>query len=385
MPVTDTQRPWLILRLVPEMTRVRFYTLIDHFQSPDLVLGAPAKEIASLRGFDDALARKVLDAPRCVDTDRELGLMRRHGVRVLTIEDDEYPENLRQSSFPPPIIFVRGTLESTDRYSLAIVGSRQSTQYGRSVAQQFSARLAQCGLTVVSGFARGIDTQAHEAALRGGGRTIAVLGCGHSVCYPAENRGLGERILARGAMISEYPMETQPERYNFPERNHVIAAISLGTLVVEAAEKSGALITANEALDENRFVFAVPGDINRLNSRGTNALIQSGAKLVQKAEEILLEMKEQLRGYLREEPLEEAPAPDAAPAKRAAPRTPAALTDDEIYILEFIRHEPHYFDALAAKVDASRMPVQRLSSILLSLELKQAVKQLPGKLYTVAI
>lgn len=392
MPISETQIPWLTLRLAPEMTRLRFYALVDHFQNPGAALGASARELAAVRGFDEQLARKVLEAPRTVPLDRELELMERHGVRLLVIEDDEYPENLRQSSFPPPLLYVRGQLEARDRYSVAMVGSRQATQYGKAVAQQFASRLAACGLAIVSGFARGVDSQAHQSAISAGGRTIAVLGNGLAVRYPSENGALGARIAECGALVTEYPMETPPERYNFPERNHTIAALSMGTLVVEAAEKSGALITANEALEENRFVFAVPGDINRLNSRGTNALIQSGAKLVQRPEEILAEMRHVLRGYLKEDIGEQqriAGNPDAAPGAPAdapsRPQTPAAprqnLTDDEKHLLEFIRHEPQYFDVLVTKVDAERFPVQRLSAVLLGLELKRAVKQMPGRLY----
>jgi DNA processing protein len=380
MTVSDNKKPWLILRLVSEITRVRFYTLIDHFQSPDLVLGASAKEIQSLPGFDADLARKVLDAPSTVKLEQELELMAKGGVRLLTIEDDEYPENLKQSSFPPPLLYIRGRLEPNDRYSVAMVGSRHATQYGKVVAQQFSGRLAACGITVVSGLARGIDTQAHVAALSAGGRTLAVLGNGLSVCYPGENRKLADRVAESGALLTEYTMTTAPERYNFPERNHIIAALALGTVVVEAAQKSGALITANEALEENRFVFAVPGDINRDNSRGANALIQAGGRLVQRADDILSEMKGVLKGYLREKPDEE----QAALEGRTSVPKPA-LTEDELYVLRMIRHEPTHFDALVAQVDPARMPVQRLSAVLLSLELKQTVKQMPGKLYTVTM
>lgn len=379
MPVTASQRPWLILRLVPEITRVRFYTLIDHFQSPDLVLGAPAKEVASLRGFDAALARKVLDAPRTVELQKELGLMHQYGARLLTIDDEDYPENLRQSSFPPPILYVKGTMDRTDKYSVGVVGSRHATQYGKAVAQQFVQRLATCGLTIVSGFARGIDAVAHDACLKARGRTLAILGNGLSVCYPAEHAKLAERIVEQGALVTEYPMCTSPERFNFPERNHIIAAISLGSLVVEAAEKSGALITANEAIEENRMLFAVPGDVNRLNSRGANRLITQGARLVQSGDDILTEMRHLLRGYLREEAVADT---DAKPLAIANMKP---LTEEERYVLELIQHEPQVFDLIAARVNSDRIPINRLSAILLALELKQAVKQLPGKLYTAVI
>jgi DNA processing protein len=221
-----------------------------------------------------------------------------------------------------------------------------------------------------------------------------------ATCYPAENATLAKRIVERGALVSEYPMLTKPERYNFPERNHVIATFSLGTVVVEAAEKSGALISAREALDENRFVFAVPGDITRLNSRGTNNLIQNGARLVQRAEDILHEMKDVLRGYLRAEVLaaaeageevnlEPATTPSTDPDEPPAPATPkptnvvAALTDDERYVLGLIQYEPQVFDLLAAQVDPERLSVQKLSVVLFGLEMKRAIKQLPGRCYAV--
>ncbi len=378
MNPSDEKTAWLQLRLLPDMTRARFYALIDHFQSPILVFGASAQEIASLRGFDDDFARKVLEAPRSVETGREVELMERHGVRLVSIEDDEYPENLRTSSFPPPVLYVRGRLETRDRYAVGIVGSRNSTQYGRATTQLFATRLAAVGLSVISGFARGIDSTAHASAISVKGRTVAVLGNGHAVCYPAENRKLGEQIAETGALVSEYPMETAPERYNFPERNHVIAAMSLGVVVVEAAEKSGALITANQAVDENRFLFAVPGDINRQNSRGTNALIQQGARLVQRPDEILEEMKGQLKGFLRED----AAASATTPANQEGGATVhASLSADEQAILDLIRHEPQYFDVIASKLDPEKISVQRLSAILLGLELKQVVKQMPGRLY----
>jgi DNA processing protein len=373
---------------------------MQKFASPERLLGASAREIARLRGFDDSLVREILQSPKESPLDRELDLITRHGVRLVSMHCDEYPANLRQCSSPPPLLYVRGTLSKNDRYSVALVGSRHATQYGKAVAQQFSARLSQCGITVVSGFARGIDSTAHQAACAANGRTIGVLGNGLATCYPAENAALGARIVENGALITEYPMLMKPERYNFPERNHVIATLSLGTVVVEAAEKSGALISAREALDENRFVFAVPGDITRLNSRGTNLLIQNGARLVQRAEDVLFEMKELLRGYLREEVLDpelaeakaartqklepgEAEVPQNEPLVPISTNVVGNFTDEERYILGLIKHEPQVFDSLAAQLDPARMSVQRLSVVLFGLEMKRAIRQLPGRCYAV--
>jgi DNA processing protein len=380
---------WLQLRLLPEMSRVRFYALIDHFQTPEFVLGAGAAEIAALRGFDKVLARKVLEAPKTVEVESELELMEKHGARLLTLECDEYPDNLRVLSFPPPVLYVRGAIQQQDRFSVAIVGSRNATTYGRAAAQQFATRLASVGLTIISGFARGIDAAAHQAALAMQGRTIAVLGCGLAVNYPTENFALGNQIAESGALVSEYPMQTSPDRFNFPERNHLIAAMSLGTLVVEAAEKSGALITANDALEEGRFVFALPGDITRQNSRGSNALIQAGARLVQSPDEIVLEMRDQLREGLREdkESSEDLDRENTASNVRsigAGANIVASLSAEEQEIVDMIRHEPQYFDVLASRVDPAKIPVQRLSAILLALELKQVIRQQPGRLYVIA-
>ncbi|MGB9690871.1 MAG: DNA-processing protein DprA [Candidatus Sumerlaeaceae bacterium] len=371
----ETKRWWLTLRLVPQMSRVRFYTLIDHFQTPEAVFSATATEIASLPGFDEALARAVLVAPHSPAWEAELAEMERRGVRLLTLDDEEYPENLRVSSFPPPLLFLKGTLDAMDRFAVAVIGSRRATQYGRAVAQEFAGRLARAGLAIVSGFARGVDSVAHRAALDNGGRTIAVLGNGLSVCYPQENAHLADAIAQRGALVTEYPMKTPPDRFNFPERNHLIAALALGTLVVEAAEKSGALITAREALEENRFVFAVPGDITRENSRGTNALIQSGAKLVQSADDVLAEMRHQLRGLLRGVPQERCALSEAS----ALPD----LTPEEETVYDLLRHEPQCFDVLLARLDSQRFGVQELASVLLSLEMKRCIKQLPGRIYAV--
>lgn len=375
----DSMRWWLALRLVPQMNRVRFYTLIDHFQTPEAVFGASATEIASLRGFNEELACAVLEAPRSPAWETELEEMQRRGVRLLTLEDEEYPENLRRSSFPPPLLYVRGRIEAMDNFAVAVIGSRRATQYGKMVAQEFSARLAQAGLTVISGFARGIDSVAHRAALDQKGRTIAVLGNGLNVCYPQENAALADSIAERGALLTEYPMNTPPDRFNFPERNYLIAALGLGTLVVEAAEKSGALITAREALEENRFVFAVPGDITRENSRGTNALIQSGAKLVQSPEDVLGEMQHLLRGLVKER------AKDAGDEAKTPLAVPSSLSAEEQRVYELLKQEPQCFDVLLARLDPEQFGVQQLAAVLLSLEMKRCVKQLPGRLYAVVI
>lgn len=398
---------WLILRTTPGMTRPRLYNLMQLFDKPEDVFGASAGAIGAVRGFDRELARALLARESADVARRQYDALLTMGARVLTRHDTDYPQNLRESALEPPLLFVLGTLASEDRYSVAMVGSRHATQYGRAVAGELAAGLARSGITVVSGFARGVDGEAHHAALKAGGRTIAVLGNGLDVCYPSEHRALGERIAEGGALVTEYPLGTSPDRYNFPERNHVIAALSLGTVVVEAAEKSGSLITARLALDENRFIFAVPGDVTRNNSRGANALIQQGARLVQRSRDVLVEMRHVLRGYLDEDLLTEEDEPAATPApKRSArsrtadagnepvsaddapapvkappPKPKAPLTAEETIIVGLLRHEAMVFDELAAHCFGEGIDVPRLTSLLMKLELRQVIRQLPGRYY----
>lgn len=394
---------WLALRLAAGMSRDRFRALIHRFGTPDAVFGADAARLSAAfpRGLDAAAVRAIFDAPRVAPVTREMDLMAAKGARLLTPADAGYPENFRRTSAPPPLLFARGEVTPDDRFAVALVGSRQPTAYGRTVAARFASRLAGWGLAVVSGFARGIDATAHRAALdAAGGRTIAVLGNGLAVNYPADHGGLGDRIAdGRGAILSEYPMTDRPEAFHFPERNHLIAGLSLATLVVEAAPRSGALITARVALDENRFVFAVPGDITRETSRGTNALIREGARLASRPEDLLDEMADVLRGYLKADALAaaaaaaitdkrgDAPGPSAPEPTKPPPPASAGLGDDEARLVAMIRRGPMHLDALAAAVaeagEQARFPVPRLAALLTGLELKGAITVMPGRVYAV--
>lgn len=405
MPVSSSHLSWLSIRLAPGITRPRFYNLMNRFATPDDLFGSSAASIAKTRGFDEELARGLLQYAGCDAVHRHADMLDKGQVTIVTRDDPEYPVNLAQSGLHPPMLFVRGRLTEEDRYSIAMVGSRHATQYGRAVASQLAEGLARYGMTVVSGFARGIDGEAHNAALKAGGRTIAVLGNGLDVCYPSEHRSLVDKVANQGALITEYPLGTAPDRYNFPERNHVIAALSMGTLVVEAAEKSGSLITARLALDENRFVFAVPGDITRANSRGANSLIQQGARMVQRPQDILIEMKDILRGYLDDatlhretaeyedttplprDPAGAPPFPATRPAKAPATPPPAeapanvAVTAEESFIIEILRHEATVFDELAAQAFCRGIDTPRLTSLLMKLELRRVIRQLPGRYF----
>jgi DNA processing protein len=267
---------------------------------------------------------------------------------------------------PPPFLILRGTLAREDGLAMAIVGSRHATPYGLQAAQRLGADLGARGVTVVSGLARGVDTAAHRGALEGGGRTVAVLGSGVDVVYPPENRRLASDIAGAGAVVSQFPMGTPPLAHHFPARNRLIAGLSLGTVVVEAAERSGALITARLAAELGREVYAVPGNISSPGSRGTNALIQDGAKLVQSWEDVVSEWPPEWRRALR-------PVEDATPAGDGEPGEPAASA-----LLAVLGEEPVAVDAV---VERSRLPAGQVSAGLVVLELRGLVRRLTGQRY----
>lgn len=292
------------------------------------------------------------------------GRAERVGARLVLLNDPEYPAQLREIPSPPSFLFVRGAVRAEDALAVALVGARQATPYGLQVSEQLAADLAARGVTVVSGFARGVDTAAHRGALSAGGRTIAVLGSGVDVIYPPENRKLVPRVLEHGALISQFPMGSPPLAEHFPHRNRTIAGLALGTVVVEAAERSGALITVGHAGELGREVFAVPGNITSASSHGANRLIQDGAKLVQSWEDVVAEFPESWRRRLR--------APE-----REAPAGPP-VEGDEGQLLALIGTEPVHATEL---IEKSGIPSGRALALLLNLELQGWIRQLPGKLY----
>lgn len=297
--------------------------------------------------------------------DEELILIKKHKIKVLTIDDKEYPSSLKYIDDPPYIIYLSGNIKKEDLISIAVVGCRKPTIYGKMVTEKITLKLVKTGFTVVSGLARGIDTIAHKVTVENGGRTIAVLGSGLLNIYPYENRKLSSEIEKNGAVLSEFPLRTSPERFNFPRRNRIISGLSLGTLVVEAGELSGALITARFSLEQGREVFAIPGDINSLYSKGTNNLIKSGAKLVQDVTDII----EELKNVLPEEFLNKRGQSELSNIK---------LTDIENKICSLLSFEPEHIDNLARK---SNISINLLSSVLINLEIKGFIKQYPGKLF----
>ncbi len=366
-------RDLLILSCVPGVGPWRLRSLVNHFRDPRAVATASARELAAVEGIEKKTAldiagfyRKSAPAEAERYAADQLSRLNRLNGRLVTLWDRDYPANLKRIYDPPPFLFVRGAFSEHENYSLAIVGTREPTHYGMEVAQRLSAGLSRLGLPVISGLARGIDTCAHDAALRAGGRTIAVIGSGVDIIYPSENRPLASRIMASGAIVSEYAMGTKPDAGNFPRRNRIISGISLGTIVVETGVDGGAMITAACALDQNREVFAVPSPITEKRRSGTNTLIREGkAQLIESVEHVVEELAPKLRGVLNDRG-----------AREQYP--PPVVSLFEQRVLDVMEEEPLHIDALAGR---SGLSTAEALVHLLSLEFKGCVKQLPGKLF----
>jgi DNA processing protein len=294
-------------------------------------------------------------------------------IRRIRFDDKEYPENLRNICNPPKALYVNGTLLAQDGKAVALIGSRRASPYGLEACEKLACELALAGITVVSGMARGVDSAAHRGALKAKGRTIAVLGSGHGHIYPPENKDLYEEIAKSGAVVSEFENDTPPIPKNFPQRNRIISGLALGVVVVEAARNSGALITADFALEQGREVFAVPGKISSHTSSGTNELIKDGAKLVQSAEDILEELSLWDGAPLLEDAKNKM---DEAIAKKTRAYVYNTLTENERKVYKILSDEPMHIDDVLEKTD---LEPAKTSAVLLSLELKHLVKELPGK------
>jgi len=353
----------LRLLMVPGIGPARVRNLIGHFRSAQSVLQARTPALCRVDGIDQVLAEAIQQAPPEEHAAQQLAILEKHRSSVITFLGKDFPADLKTISDAPVTLFVRGSLLPADKFSIAIVGTRQPTTYGTMVTERLAADLVSSRLTIVSGLARGIDTIAHRTALKAGGRTIAVLGSGLDMIYPAENRRLADEIADSGAVLTEYFFGTKPDAPNFPRRNRIISGLSLGTVVVEAGEKSGALITATMALEQGREVFAVPGNIFSPKSSGTHRLIQEGARLVGSVDDILSELTAQLDLFGK--------------TNRLSPPL-ASLTDTEQRLFDLLTHEPLHIDALARQAN---LPSAQVLSTLLQLEFKNGVKQLPGKMF----
>jgi len=279
---------WLRLALIPAIGPARARELLVRFIEPGMILAATQKEISSVVG--NSLAQVIDQQRKKIDLDRQLRLIEKYQIRIITQDDPSYPVNLRNIFDPPLVLFLRGNILSRDNLSIAIVGTRMATIYGMNMARKISGQLGQRGFTIISGGARGIDTAAHQAALGINTRTIAVLGCGADVVYPTENNRLFEQIIKRGALVSEFPMGTPPLRQNFPRRNRIISGLSVGVVVIEAPIRSGALITASSALEQGREVFCVPGQADSFTTKGSHQLLKQGARLVEDIDDIIEEI-----------------------------------------------------------------------------------------------
>lgn len=358
-------RDLLRLACVPRIGPQKIRALVAHFHNPAEALKASPRELIRVPGIEKKLASNIVHNKGSEKfADEQLRRLNKIGARIVTIWDSEYPDLLKKIYDPPAFLYVLGKFISHDKNSIAIVGTRHPSPYGQLVAEMITRELAQFGLTVVSGLARGIDTLVHSTTLKASGRTIAVLGSGLDVPYPPENRKLLEVIAEQGAVTSEFPMGAKPDATNFPRRNRIISGLSLGTVIVESGEDGGAMITASTALDQDREVFAVPGNINEKRGAGPNKLIREGrAKLVQKVEDILEELGPQLRHLLKREHAAEASV---------------ELTLFEKRILDVLCFEPIHIDALAEQAETST--ADALVN-LLSLEFKGLVRQLPGKMF----
>jgi DNA processing protein len=368
---TQELKYWLAWNKVKEIGPIRFSNLMKSFSSLEEAWhnSTNKKNIMKILHVGQDTWERIELEKQKIDPDNELLLLEKMKVNVVTIKEDTYPVLLKNIYDPPPVIYYRGDFVEIMRRKkgIAIVGSRKATYYGRKVAREISLELASRGYIIISGLARGIDTNAHLGALEVGKETIAVLGCGIDRIYPAENRALAYRIIKDGAIISEFPIYTKPEKSNFPRRNRIISGLTLGTLVVEAANKSGALITTDFALDQGREVFAIPGSIHSFLSMGCHDLIKQGAKLVNNFQDIIEELEEKS---------------DSVEEKDAIGEKDKILTEDltdfEKNFLKYISIEPLHIDEIT---DLTQLPPAKVNETLLSLELKNIIREIEGKRY----
>lgn len=351
---------WVAFSRIKGIGRARFKLLERGFDSVADAWGASEAQLRAA-GLDRRSVRAIVSGRSAVNPDAEMDRLQRAGVRALTWHDDEYPPRLKQIYDLPPLLYIKGSLAPEDESSIAVVGTRKPSPYGRQVAERLVRDIAASGVAIVSGLARGVDGIAHAAALDAANRTIAVLGSGLDVIYPPEHRNLAERIANSGAIISEHPLGAKPDSRNFPRRNRIMSGMTLGTLVIEAGEKSGALITAKQALEENREVFAVPGNVFAPSSAGANRLIrQSGAKLVAKSEDVLEELNLKV-------------------VSQQIQMTALFPEDEsETELLRYITFDPVHIDEVCR---SSGKPAPDVSSALAMMELKGLVKQVGGMNY----
>jgi len=368
---------WLRLIRADSVGPTTFAKLIKHFGSADRALGASVSELAKINGVGYKTAERIAATRGKFDVGTELELAEKLGIWIINVDDKRYPPALKQIYDPPPVLYIKGNLTREDNLAISIVGSRRCSLYGQEQSSRFAHFLSSAGFTICSGMARGIDTAAHQGALSASGRTIAVQGCGLANIFPPENKKLFELIAESGACISELPLGYEPLSENFPPRNRIIAGLSLGTIVVEAGFRSGALITARVALENNREVMAVPGKIDSPLSKGTHQLLKQGAKLIESVEDVMEGL-----GYIGEQ-LEDHVSTAAEKAAQSV-ETPLfdikalKLSGPEKTIYECLNKEPSHIEEIIADTDLAAGSV---NAGLVSLRLKGLIKQLPGSLF----
>jgi len=358
--VTPTEA-CIVLNMLPGMGPVRLRRLLEVFESPERVLLARRDQLRGIEGIGNEVADSIVNWESQVDLAAELDRIREFGATVLTQDSPDYPRALRETHTPPIVLYVWGALTDRDRQSVGVVGSRNASHYGLESAKKLSYQIAYAGFTVFSGLARGVDTAAHQGALAARGRTVAVLGSGFHHLYPPENQALAERIADSGAVISEFSMDVSADRQTFPMRNRIISGCTGGLLVVEAGARSGALISATQAVEQGRSVYVVPGRIDHPGAIGSNRLIQQGAKLVMGAGDILDDM-----GMLLPE------TPKTAPNRSRI----ELLKPDERRVFDAMSDAEVSIDEIITKC---RLPSHTVSTTLLALEMRRLVKQLPGQ------
>jgi DNA processing protein len=362
----ETKEALIALNMIDHVGPVRLRQLLEHFGDAPAILRARSSELMNARGIGEETAEAIGNWEKTIDLRAELKRVADFGCHVITQEDAEYPPALREIYDPPIVLYAKGRLGDRDRNAVTMVGSRQTSHYGTETARKLGYQLAYTGVTVVSGGARGIDTAAHQGALSAKGRTIAVLGTGINIVFPPENRELFERIAENGALLTQFPFNRQADKQTFPIRNRIVAGMSLGTVVVEAALNSGAMITAHFATDYGRQVFAVPGPITSPRSKGCHELIKKGAKLCEGVEDILSEFE-----YLF-------PPTNRPPTAAQTGTLPALeLSEREQRILQVLGDGSE--QSLDELIRQSGMPSSTVSVALFGLEMKRLVKQLPGK------
>jgi len=380
--ISNIARSHLIWALADGIGPIVFARLLVHFGDAETALGVSAGQLQTVHGIGRETVERIARSRDAARVAAEIEAAAEHGLRIICQADPDYPEGLKRIADPPIVLYVKGELLPTDALAIAIVGTRRCTIYGSEQARRFGELLAQAGFTIVSGLARGIDAFAHHGAVDADGRSIAVFGCGLDDVYPPDNRALAEKLLEHGAWLSELPVRTAVRRENFPSRNRIIAGLTLGTLVVEAPQRSGALITARLANEYNREVFAIPGRVQDPTSFGSNALIRDGAaKLVTCLDDILEELGE-VGLAMQQKPRDAddstdagSESPDGQPDAPAKPAPRLSPVESRVY--KVIGYEPMLQDAVLA---ATELPPGEILAAFTSLELKGLIKRLPGQL-----